>query len=73
VQRVLGVEPAVPGFGVASLEPELGPLAWARGAVPTPAGLLRVDVRPDVLEVDSPIPFDYGGARYDAGTYTIER
>ena len=45
VQRVLGVTPAEPGFAVASIEPELGDLEWAAGAVPTPAGLLHVEVR----------------------------
>ena len=73
VQRVLGIEPAEPGFTVASIEPELGPLDWARGSAPCPAGLISVDVRPEVVSVDSPIPFDFGGARYDAGKSTIER
>ena len=72
VQRVLGIEPAEPGFTVASIEPELGPLAWARGAAPCPAGLVHVDVRPDVVTVESPIPFDFGGARYEPGLHTIE-
>ena len=73
VQRVLGIEPAEPGFGVASIEPELGHLDWARGAAPCPAGLITVEVRPDVVRVDSPIPFDFAGARYDAGRHEIER
>jgi alpha-L-rhamnosidase len=73
VQRVLGIEPAEPGFTVASIEPELGPLQWARGAAPTPFGLLSIDVRPDVVVVESPVPFDFAGARYDAGRQEIER
>ena len=73
VQRVLGIEPLEPGFTVASIEPELGPLQWARGAAPCPAGLITVDVRPDAVTVDSPIPFEHGAARYDAGRHTIER
>lgn len=73
VQRVLGIEPLEPGFTVASIEPELGPLAWARGAAPCPAGWIRVDVRPDAVTVDSPIPFELGAAIYDAGRHTIER
>ena len=73
VQRVLGIEPAEPGFGVAAIEPELGHLDWARGSAPCPAGLIVVEVRPDVVTVDSPIPFDFGGARYDAGVHEITR
>lgn len=73
VQRVLGVTPATPGFTVADVSPALGPaLEWARGAVPTPAGLLRIEVRADgSLQVDSPIPFDAGGRRHDAGSHRL--
>jgi hypothetical protein len=73
VQRVLGIEPAEPGFTMASIEPELGPLAWARGSAPCPGGMISVDVRPEVVTVDSPIPFELGGAVYDPGVHTIER
>jgi hypothetical protein len=73
VQRVLGIEPIEPGFTVASIEPELGPLSWARGAAPCPAGLISVDVRPELVVVDSPIPFEFAGARYDAGHHDIGR
>lgn len=69
--RVLGVEPAEPGFGVARIEPALGGLEWARGAVPCPAGLIEVHVTAEVLEVDSPIPFEHGGRRYAAGRHTL--
>lgn len=72
MQRVLGVEPAEPGFAVASIEPELGTLSWARGAVPTPAGLLHVEVRPRSITVESPIAFDLFGARYAPGLHTVE-
>jgi hypothetical protein len=76
VQRVLGVTPAAPGFTVAAVDPALGPsLEWARGAVPTPAGLLHIDVRAGGAEiaVDSPIPFAHGGVRYEAGAHRIAR
>jgi hypothetical protein len=73
VQRVLGIEPAEPGFAVASVAPELGYLEWARGAAPTPAGLLAVDVRRDQIVIESPVPFVHRGARYDAGSHTIRR
>jgi hypothetical protein len=73
VQRVLGIEPLEPGFAVASIEPELGYLDWARGSAPCPAGLVVVDVQPDAVTVESPIPFELFGARYEAGTHRVER
>lgn len=73
VQRVLGVMPAEPGFAVASIEPELGYLEWARGAAPTPAGLISVDIGSDTMTVQSPVPFAHRGHRYDAGSHTIAR
>jgi len=69
--RVLGVTPAAPGFGEALVAPALGDLDWARGAVPTPAGLLAVDVSQERLVVDSPIPFTHAGSSYDAGHHEI--
>ena len=71
VQRILGVSPAEPGFGVASIAPALGHLQWARGRVPTPTGMLDVDVTPDTVVVDSPIPVELGGQRFAAGHHTI--
>jgi alpha-L-rhamnosidase len=56
--RTLGVTPAEPGFASARIAPRLGPLAWARGAVPTPHGLLRVAVDGERIEVESPVPFE---------------
>ena len=56
--RTLGVGPAEPGFGRARVAPRLGPLAWARGAVPTPRGLLHVAVDAAQIEIESPVPFD---------------
>ena len=40
---VLGVRPASAGFRTIRIEPALGPLQWAEGRVPTPAG--DVDMR----------------------------
>jgi hypothetical protein len=73
VQRVLGIVPAEPGFAVASIDPELGYLEWARGAAPTPAGLISIDVGQDTLTVDSPVPFLHAGLRYQKGSHTIRR
>jgi hypothetical protein len=75
--RTLGVTPAEPGFVRARVAPRLGPLAWARGAVPTPRGLLRVDVSAERVEIESPVPFelDLGTARseHPAGRHTVPR
>lgn len=69
VQRVLGVTPGEPGFGVVDVEPALGHLEWAAGAVPTPAGLVSLEVGRDGLRIDSPLPFRYGGAQYEPGQF----
>lgn len=71
VQRTLGVTPAEPGFAVASVAPALGSLEWAEGAVPTPAGLLRIRVEPDRLVVDSPVPFLHAGRRHEPGHHDL--
>jgi hypothetical protein len=73
VQRVLGITPAEPGFSVASIEPELGYLEWARGAAPTLTGMISLDVHAGAISVESPVPFQCGGRRYPAGSHTIER
>jgi hypothetical protein len=75
--RTLGIGPAEPGFGRARIAPRLGPLAWARGAVPTPQGLLRVEVDAERVVVESPIPFelDCDGRRdaFEPGRHAISR
>ena len=71
--RVLGVEPAAPGFTAARVEPALGDLAWARGAVPCPGGHVHVDVQSDMLTVDSPVPFVHAGTDYQRGAHAIPR
>ena len=52
----LGVTPAEPGYTVARIAPRLGGLQWAKGSVPTPHGLIHVEVSSDQLTVDSPVP-----------------
>ncbi len=54
----LGVSPAEPGFKRAHIAPRLGTLAWARGAVPTPFGMISIDIKDDILTIVSPLPFD---------------
>jgi hypothetical protein len=69
--RTLGVQPAGPGFQSALVQPALGALAWAKGAVPTPYGPIRVEVDPVRLKVDSPVPFTHDGVVHPAGSHTI--
>jgi hypothetical protein len=52
----LGVTPAEPGYTTARIAPRLGRLNWARGSVPTPHGLITVEVTADSVRVDSPVP-----------------
>jgi hypothetical protein len=52
----LGVTPAEPGYARVRVAPRLGRLTWARGTVPTPHGLISVDVEGGSVAVDSPVP-----------------
>jgi len=74
--RILGVTPDLPGFGRARVAPRLGPLTWARGVVPTPAGPLQIAVTRSRVEIESPVPFvldlDSGEAQsYSSGRHVI--
>ncbi len=44
MEQVLGIRPTAPGFAETTIRPDLIDLAWARGAEPTPHGLLGVDL-----------------------------
>jgi hypothetical protein len=52
----LGVTPAEPGYTTARIAPRLGSLAWARGAVPTPHGLIIVDATRERVTIETPVP-----------------
>jgi len=52
----LGVTPAEPGYASARIAPRLGRLAWARGSVPTPHGLITVAAGAEGVTIDSPVP-----------------
>jgi hypothetical protein len=52
----LGVTPAQPGYTVARIAPRLGRLAWAKGVVPTPHGLIHVEVTGEQVTIDAPMP-----------------
>ncbi len=44
---LLGVRPGAPGFTKVIVEPNLGPLTWAKGRIPHPKGDLLVNVKRD--------------------------
>ncbi len=54
MEQVLGIQPTAGGFREVTLRPELAGLRFAKGAEPTPRGLLRVEVRPHDLWVTLP-------------------
>ena len=45
MRNILGIRPATPGFTQVTVRPELAGLKWAKGAEPTPRGLIKVDYR----------------------------
>jgi alpha-L-rhamnosidase len=56
-EQILGIRPTATGFREASIRPDLAGLEWARGAVPTPDGLIRVDYKsPKGLDARIEIP-----------------
>ena len=58
MEEVLGIQPTGAGFSTVDIRPDLVDLAWARGAEPTPKGLLKIDAHQDgkslALVVDMP-------------------
>ena len=54
MQQVLGIEPTGAGFHEVTIRPDLAGLQWARGAEPTPRGLLRVAVEPGSVRLSVP-------------------
>jgi alpha-L-rhamnosidase len=56
IWHLLGVTPAEPGYTAVQVAPRPGALTRIAGAVPTPHGLVRVEVEQGQVHVDSPIP-----------------
>lgn len=75
MEQVLGIQPRGAGFSTVDIRPDLVDLEWARGAEPTPHGLLKVEARKEAsgmrVVVDVPegviasvaVPVARGGAR----------
>jgi len=45
MEQILGIQPTEGGFAKVTIRPDLAGLAWAKGAEPTPHGLLKVDLQ----------------------------
>jgi hypothetical protein len=58
MEQVLGIQPTGAGFSTVNIRPDLVDLSWARGAEPTPKGLLKVSARKDanglMVSIDLP-------------------
>ncbi|MES2390745.1 MAG: alpha-L-rhamnosidase C-terminal domain-containing protein [Acidobacteriota bacterium] len=56
-EQVLGIQSTAAGMSKLNIRPDLLDLKWARGAVPTPNGLLKLDIKRDpvfTVELDLP-------------------
>jgi hypothetical protein len=45
MEQILGIQPTAPGFTQVTIRPDLAGLKWAKGAEPTPHGLLKVSLQ----------------------------
>lgn len=54
--KILGVTPTAPGYREVAILPALGDLAWAKGEIPTPHGIIRVNLTgPATGEITLPV------------------
>jgi hypothetical protein len=60
MEEVLGIKPTGAGFSTVDIRPDLVDLQWAKGAEPTPKGLLQVDVRKGTTGVETAIDVPEG-------------
>jgi hypothetical protein len=60
IEQVLGIQPLEPGFSEVSIRPDLVDLEWARGAEPTPQGLIRVEYRKAAKGLEAEIDLPQG-------------
>src|SRR5215212_98636 len=56
---VLGVTPAEPGYATVRIAPRPGAVERLAGAVPTPHGLVQVQVEDGQVRVESPVPVTF--------------
>jgi len=55
MQQILGIEPTGAGFRTVTIRPDLAGLSWARGAEPTPHGLIHVFATPEKVTITLPV------------------
>jgi len=70
LSTILGVKPGAPGFATVRVEPKLGPLKWAHGTVPHPAGNIEIRVTrngDNGLETDITLPPNLSGVLVHSG------
>jgi hypothetical protein len=60
MEQVLGIVPTASGFSQATIRPDLVDLDWARGAEPTPHGLIKVDLKKEGSGVSATIDIPEG-------------
>ena len=73
MEQILGIQPTAGGFSQVTIRPDLAGLAWAKGAEPTPHGLLKVALQnsggnglqttidlPPGVEAEVSIPANFG-------------
>jgi len=60
MDQVLGIVPTAPGFSKTTIRPDLLDLDWARGAEPTPNGLLKVDLKKEAHALRATIDIPEG-------------
>lgn len=75
MEQILGIQPTSEGFRDVTIRPDLAGLGWAKGAEPTPFGLIRVSLKSDAA---SPIALDLPDGIHAtvlvpaaAGTHTV--
>ena len=70
--KFLGVRPASPGFRTVSIDPQLGPLAFANGCLVHPQGVIEVDCRREAGEWQGRVSLPSGvEARLPAGDHGL--
>lgn len=77
IWHVLGVTPGSPGYATVRVCPRPGGIGRLSGAVPTPHGLIQVEVEDGTVRIDSPIPVHFVNAHGDesnlpAGRHELE-
>jgi hypothetical protein len=59
MEQILGIQPTAGGFSQVTIRPDLAGLSWAKGAEPTPHGLLKVDLHASpTLQTTIDLPAD---------------